>query len=128
MKLHTDLLVGADFVPGAGAEETLVNPATGQPITVLRDRVPCSPCWLRVCPIEGHPCLDPMRVNQAQRKLAARHKIGNQRVPLAHTRLLAGQSFHELRGFFFPPIKRQAAVPDGVVAVHRELIALPSGQ
>ena len=37
MKLHTDLLVGADFVPGAGAEETLVNPATGQPITVLRE-------------------------------------------------------------------------------------------
>ena len=31
--LHTDLLVGADFVRGAGEEETIVNPATGQPIT-----------------------------------------------------------------------------------------------
>ena len=31
--LHTDLLVGADFVRGAGEEEIIINPATGQPIT-----------------------------------------------------------------------------------------------
>jgi aminobutyraldehyde dehydrogenase len=35
--LHTDLLIGTDFVQGAGAEETIVNPATGQAVTKVRE-------------------------------------------------------------------------------------------
>jgi aminobutyraldehyde dehydrogenase len=35
--LQTELLIGADFVQGAGAEETIVNPATGQAVTKVRE-------------------------------------------------------------------------------------------
>jgi aminobutyraldehyde dehydrogenase len=35
--LHTDLLIGTDFVQGAGAEETILNPATGQAVTKVRE-------------------------------------------------------------------------------------------
>jgi aminobutyraldehyde dehydrogenase len=35
--LHTDLLIGTDFVQGAGADETIVNPATGQAVTKVRE-------------------------------------------------------------------------------------------
>jgi aminobutyraldehyde dehydrogenase len=35
--LHTDLLIGPDFIAGAGAEETIVNPATGQAIAKVRE-------------------------------------------------------------------------------------------
>jgi heptosyltransferase-2 len=51
------------------------GPRGSGPIRVLHDRVPCSPCWRRACPIEGHPCLDPMRVDRVlgeARRLLAR--------------------------------------------------------
>jgi aminobutyraldehyde dehydrogenase len=35
--LHTDLLIGADFVRGGGAQESIVNPATGEPIAAVRE-------------------------------------------------------------------------------------------
>jgi aminobutyraldehyde dehydrogenase len=35
--MQTDLLIGSSFVPGAGAEETLINPATGQAIVKVRE-------------------------------------------------------------------------------------------
>jgi aminobutyraldehyde dehydrogenase len=34
---QTDLLINGKFAPGQGAEETIVNPATGQPVTVVRE-------------------------------------------------------------------------------------------
>jgi aminobutyraldehyde dehydrogenase len=34
---QTDLLINGKPAPGQGAEETIVNPATGQPITVVRE-------------------------------------------------------------------------------------------
>ncbi len=34
---QTDVLINGTFVPGQGAEETIVNPATGQPLTKARE-------------------------------------------------------------------------------------------
>jgi aminobutyraldehyde dehydrogenase len=35
--MQTELLIGNNFVQGAGAEEAIVNPATGQPVTKVRE-------------------------------------------------------------------------------------------
>ena len=34
---QTDLLVNGKFTPGQGAEETVLNPATGQPLVKVRE-------------------------------------------------------------------------------------------
>ncbi|HVG94439.1 MAG TPA: lipopolysaccharide heptosyltransferase II [Planctomycetota bacterium] len=74
--MHLAAAVGTPILALFGSTDPDVcGPRGTGPITVLRDRVPCSPCWLRVCPIEGHPCLDPMRVERvldAARRLLAR--------------------------------------------------------
>jgi aminobutyraldehyde dehydrogenase len=35
--LQTDLLIGGKFVPGAGTEETIINPATGKTVGTVRE-------------------------------------------------------------------------------------------
>lgn len=34
-------------------------------LTLLQHEVPCSPCALEACPVEGHPCVDEITVDQA---------------------------------------------------------------
>ena len=34
-------------------------------LSLLQHEVPCSPCELEICPVEGHPCMDEISVDQA---------------------------------------------------------------
>ncbi len=34
-------------------------------LTLLQHEVPCSPCGLETCPVEGHPCVEEITVDQA---------------------------------------------------------------
>jgi ADP-heptose:LPS heptosyltransferase len=34
-------------------------------LSLLQHEVPCSPCGLEVCPVEGHPCVEEITVDQA---------------------------------------------------------------
>jgi aminobutyraldehyde dehydrogenase len=66
---QTDLLINGKFAPGQGAEETIVNPATGQPVTVVREA-------------------STEQVNQAVAAAAAAFKIWSQSTPQERCLLL----------------------------------------
>jgi ADP-heptose:LPS heptosyltransferase len=34
-------------------------------LTLLQHEVPCSPCEVEICPVEGHPCVEEITVDQA---------------------------------------------------------------
>lgn len=38
-------------------------------LSLLQHEVPCSPCELEVCPVEGHPCVDEITVDQVYNAL-----------------------------------------------------------
>jgi len=59
-----------------GATDPRVSAPRGTgPIRIVMDPEPCSPCFLRECPIPGHPCLT---------------KIGTARVVREALRMLEG--------------------------------------
>jgi heptosyltransferase-2 len=57
--LHLAAALGTPVVALFGATDPAVcGPRGHGPARVLYERVACSPCWLRECPVPGHPCLD----------------------------------------------------------------------
>jgi heptosyltransferase II len=66
--MHLAAAVGTPVVALFGATDPGVSGPRGGPSTVLYEKVPCSPCFLRECPVPGHPCLSriaPERVHRA---------------------------------------------------------------
>jgi heptosyltransferase-2 len=59
--------VGTPVVALFGATDAGVSGPRGGPATVLYDKVPCSPCFLRACPVPGHPCLANLPVDRVHR-------------------------------------------------------------
>jgi aminobutyraldehyde dehydrogenase len=80
---QTDLLINGKFAPGQGAEETIVNPATGQALAVVREA-------------------SPEQVNQAVAAAAAAFKTWGQGTPQERSLLLlklAERIEHEAAAF-----------------------------
>jgi heptosyltransferase-2 len=55
--MHLAAAVGTPVVALFGATDPEISGPRGAPATVLRNLVPCAPCFLRECPVPGHPCL-----------------------------------------------------------------------
>jgi heptosyltransferase-2 len=70
--MHLAAAVGTPVLALFGSTDPAVcGPLGAGPVRVLYDRVTCSPCWRRVCPVEGHPCLDPMAVDRVHAEASA---------------------------------------------------------
>ncbi len=66
--MHLAAAVGAPVLALFGATDPVVSSPIGQGRrTLLFDPEPCSPCFLRVCPIPGHPCLRKLGVERVER-------------------------------------------------------------
>lgn len=68
--MHLAAAVGTPILALFGSTDPAVCGPRGRgPVHVVYERVPCSPCYLRECPVPGHPCLD--RVDVARVEAAA---------------------------------------------------------
>lgn len=78
--MHLASAVGAPVLALFGATDPVVSSPLGQRERVLvYDPEPCSPCFLRTCPLPGHPCLTKLGVGRIHREaralLAARDRL-----------------------------------------------------
>jgi len=78
-----DVLIGNDSGPAhiaaaQGLEILLLASGTNdirywhpwtERLTLLQHEVPCSPCGAEICPVEGHPCVEGITVDQAYEAL-----------------------------------------------------------
>ncbi|MDJ0974911.1 MAG: lipopolysaccharide heptosyltransferase II [Planctomycetota bacterium] len=56
--MHVAAALGRPTLALFGASDPVVSAPSGPgPARVLYDPEPCSPCFLRLCPVVGHPCL-----------------------------------------------------------------------
>jgi heptosyltransferase-2 len=63
--MHLAAALGTPVVALFGASDPVVSaPAGAGPRAVLHDPEPCSPCFLRECPVPGHPCLAKISVDR----------------------------------------------------------------
>jgi heptosyltransferase II len=63
--MHLAAAIGTPVVALFGSTDPAVcGPRGHGPLRVLYERVECSPCWLRTCPVPGHPCLDRFAVER----------------------------------------------------------------
>ena len=63
--MHVAAAVGAPVLALFGATDPVVSAPTGPgPRRLLWEPEPCSPCFLRRCPVPGHPCLERFGVEQ----------------------------------------------------------------
>lgn len=70
--MHVAAGVGARVLALFGASDPRVSSPTGSgERRVLYDPEPCSPCFLRTCPIQGHPCLAKIGVARVEREVLA---------------------------------------------------------
>ncbi len=61
--MHLAAALGTPVVALFGATDpTVSGPAGPGPRELLWDPEPCSPCFLRTCPVAGHPCLEKLGV------------------------------------------------------------------
>jgi len=74
-----DIFIGSDSGPAhiaaaQGLEIILLVSGTNdirlwypwtERLRLLQHEVPCSPCGVEICPVEGHPCVDEITVDQA---------------------------------------------------------------
>jgi heptosyltransferase-2 len=66
--MHLAAAVGTPVVALFGATDPGISGPRGGLATVVSEPVPCAPCFLRECPVPGHPCLSriaPARVRDA---------------------------------------------------------------
>lgn len=64
--MHLAAALGVPVVALFGASDPVVSSPLGPgPSTVLYEPEPCSPCFLRECPVAGHPCLARISVARA---------------------------------------------------------------
>lgn len=67
--MHLAATVGAPVLALFGATDPVVSSPLGQrERRLLYEPEPCSPCFLRTCPIEGHPCLTKLGVGRVHRE------------------------------------------------------------
>ncbi len=64
--MHLASAVGTPVVALFGSTDPAVCGSRGGPATVLYEKVACSPCYLRECPVPGHPCLDRLPVDRVR--------------------------------------------------------------
>ena len=63
--MHLAAAVGTPVLALFGSTDPAgCSPMGRAPSKVLYDRVECSPCDLKVCPVPGHPCLDQFEVDR----------------------------------------------------------------
>ncbi len=56
--MHVGAALGRPTIALFGASDPVVSAPGGPgPKQVVYDPEPCSPCFLRTCPVPGHPCL-----------------------------------------------------------------------
>ena len=68
--MHVAAALGVPVVALFGASDPVVSAPVGPgPRTVLYDPEPCSPCFLRTCPVAGHPCLAKIGVERVLREV-----------------------------------------------------------
>ncbi len=70
--MHLASAVGAPVLALFGATDPVVSSPLGQrERRLIYDPEPCSPCFLRECPIPGHPCLTKLGVGRVHRAARA---------------------------------------------------------
>ena len=66
--MHVAGALGRPVLALFGASDPVVSsPIGGAEQRILYDPEPCSPCFLRTCPLEGHPCLSKIGVERVLR-------------------------------------------------------------
>jgi heptosyltransferase-2 len=70
--MHVAGALGTPLLALFGATDPRVSAprGPGRPV-VLMDPEPCSPCFLRTCPVPGHPCLSKLGVDRVLREARA---------------------------------------------------------
>ncbi len=68
--MHVAAAVGAPVLALFGASDPVVSSPIGPGTRkVIYEPEPCSPCFLRTCPVEGHPCLSKIGVERVEREV-----------------------------------------------------------
>jgi heptosyltransferase-2 len=70
--MHVASALGVPTVAVFGATNPITTGPSGPYKTVVQEKVACSPCFKRECPIENHPCMTGVsaaRVFEAASKL-----------------------------------------------------------
>lgn len=79
--MHLAAAVGTPLLALFGSTDPAVcGPRGTGPARVLYEKVQCSPCYLKECPVPGHPCLDQFEVGRVERELATLLAAGDGRV------------------------------------------------
>lgn len=73
--MHAAAALGVPTVAVFGATDADATGPAAPWARIVREPVECSPCLLRECPLEGHPCMDGVRADRVVR--AARELIGD---------------------------------------------------
>lgn len=70
--MHLAAATGTPVLALFGATDPVVSSPLGRgPRRLLYDPEPCSPCFLRTCPVPGHPCLGKVGVERVRREARA---------------------------------------------------------
>ena len=70
--MHLAAAVGTPVLALFGSTDPAgCGPMGRAPATVLYEKVECSPCYLKVCPVPGHPCLDQFAVERVHAEAVA---------------------------------------------------------
>ncbi len=78
--MHLAAAVGTPTLALFGSTDPAVcGPRGAGPARVLYERVPCAPCYLKECPVPGHPCLDQFSVDRVHHELTALLAVGGRR-------------------------------------------------
>ena len=68
--MHLAAAVGTPVLALFGSTDPAVCGPRGRgPLRVLYEQVECAPCYLRECPVPGHPCLDQFSVERVEREV-----------------------------------------------------------
>ncbi|MFV1959677.1 MAG: glycosyltransferase family 9 protein, partial [Planctomycetota bacterium] len=85
--MHVAAALGTPVLALFGATDPEVSGPIGPgPRHVLREPTPCAPCFLRTCPVAGHPCLEALGVGRVEREaldLLEAARGGGRAVPAA---------------------------------------------
>lgn len=78
--MHLAAAVGTPLLALFGSTDPAVcGPRGAGPTRVLYEKVDCSPCYLKECPVAGHPCLDRFEVDRVHHELMTLLAVGGSR-------------------------------------------------
>ncbi len=78
--MHLAAAVGTPLLALFGSTDPAVcGPRGTGPARVLYEKVDCSPCYLKECPVPGHPCLDRFEVDRVHHELMTLLATGDRR-------------------------------------------------